>query len=256
MGNNGSSGGGPGGPTEQVAQYFTTHMASTINTQMSESYMTVEQHISSTQRQVGWTVSLPPKGYCPANAPPRNFTMTQRNDTAAAVAFSAQALRPDSLAKSLLNGLESATSGTVDKSSPGVLNFGGPNVNQRLTITEDTRNAVSNALGVKLGSYVSSTLNNNQEQVNINIVLPCGNATIDQSNLSKAMATDIALTTTEVLMRAPEVKKFTELLAPELPPLGVMDVIGNQMNNMPTEQIVVLIALVGVMGYFALRSEE
>ncbi len=196
MGGNASTDGGGGNngrAAEQVATYFTTNMAATVNTQMNESMMTVDQHISSSQKQVGWTVSLPPKGYCPPNALPRNFTLLQRNDSAAAVAMSAASLRPKSLVKSLLNGLESATGGAVDRSKPGVLNFAGPNVNKRLTVTEETRRAVTNALAVKLGSYVSSTIQNNQEQVNINIVMPCGNVTIDQTNISKSMATRVLL---------------------------------------------------------------
>lgn len=255
-GSNSSNNSGSNAPTEQIAQYFTDHMTTSVNSQMTESFLTVDQRLVSSQRMVGWTFSLPPKGYCPVNAPPRNLTLTQRNDTAAAVALSASALRPDSLAKSLLNGLEQATGGTVDRSRPGVLNFSGPNVNQRLTVSDTTRAAVTNALGVKLGSYVSTTMINNQEQVNINIVMPCGNVQSDQTNLSRSYATDIASSVTEILMRAPEVRKFSEILAPELPPASIFDLVYQKVGNIPVEQIVAVLVLIGVVIFFAMSNDD
>lgn len=254
--NSSNNGGGNNGPTEQVANFFTNNMATTVNGQMTESFMTVDQKIVSSQRMVGWTFSLPPRGYCPANAPPRNLVITQRNDTAAAVALSAAALRPDALAKSLINGLERATAGTVDRSRPGVLNFAGPNVNQRLHITDETRDAVSNALAVKLKSVVTTTLVNNQEQINFNLVMPCGNVVVDQSNLSRSLATDIALAATDILMKSPEVRDFTKVLAPQLPPATLTDMIMEKIGNASTEVIVVVLILIAAAVFFLMGNDD
>jgi hypothetical protein len=241
---------------EQVANYFTNHMAQTVNQQMSESILTVNQNISSSQKQVGFTVSLPPKGYCPAHALPRNLVMIQRNDGAAAVAFSAQALRPEALMKNLLTGLESATSGSVDRTRPGMLNFTGPSVTQRITFSEETKRMVSNALAVKLGSYVTSNIVNNQEQININIVMPCGNVLFDQVNIAKTLATDVAFSATEVIMKSPEALKFAELIAPDIPPLGIMDLAAAQIGEMSNETLIALVVAAAVIGYVLMGSDS
>ncbi len=66
------------------------------------------------------------------------------------------------------------------------------------------------------------------------------------------ITTDIAFAATEVLMKAPEVQRFTELIAPEIPPLGIMDLAAQQVSEMPPEQLVLLVAVVASAGYFLL----
>lgn len=238
--------------------FITRRMISTVNSSLLESAMNIDQSQISNQVISDVTVSLPPKGYCPANAPPRNFIIDQRNTSAIALAMSASSIRPDQLAKSMIDDVAKATSGTAFLNSEGHLDFRGPyKSNPVLIVSDRTRMNVTNAVKAKLGSYMTSTQVNNQTQTRMNVLMMCGNVSLNQTNYAKAMATDIALAAAEILMAAPEVQTMKDKLAPQLPNPRLVDMISDYFATLSTQAAVVwLLVLVVLIYLLFFQSEE
>ena len=198
---------------EQVRTIVEKRMLNVVSNTMVKKTSNVDQ--SSSRTQIIRNVDLrPPPSPCPAGFAPGGYSFSNKATVSMSTAISMTNMNTASLVDAIKEDLEDQADAALKNEKAGSLAVGdSTKVSQKFSISEETTKNITNNINMQLQTYLKQRDDGVQVIEGMRLYQPClakdaRYPEVTNEAIVTMMATDVAMSTADVVMNSEEIKRF------------------------------------------------
>lgn len=200
--------------TEQVRTYVDMKMTNVVSNTLIKKNTTVDQSSTGNQIIRKVRVRTMPVGYCPVGTFPGGYNISNTKHLNMSTVVNMSNVNSQDITDAVKKELEDQASAATKNDKSGTFAVGDKTTNsQKLSVTDITVKNIKQNIDMTLSTYMKQKDGGDQIIEEVDMIPPCmtpGMAPLTLSNESyiDMMATDIASSVTDVVMKSEEIKSF------------------------------------------------